>query len=247
VLLGRGLGHGVISSVMLFKMPRSKVLWVFSMGCLSFFLLLSFHVYRRGGVSYLKSKKNYYLQELRELTPPKNGVLFLGDSITAAGDWEVWFPDEVIHNRGKFGCTTENLIERIHELSEAKPDKVFVMIGVNDVLQNREVDEISLNHAEMLKSLQYQFPNAKLYVQSVLPVNTKMMNDSRTLNVSIGQLNHRLELLCEERRIHFINLFDQFVADGNELNPRYSFDGLHLSSEGYQLWKTAIQDEVLAK
>ena len=42
-----------------------------------------------------------------------NNVLFLGDSITAHGDWQTWFPDVNTLNFGVGGDTTDDIIARL--------------------------------------------------------------------------------------------------------------------------------------
>jgi len=46
--------------------------------------------------------------------------------------------------------------------------------------------------------------------------------------------------LTEKYKLTYINLFDLFRTENNELNPEFTFEGLHLNGQGYLVWKKAI-------
>jgi len=45
---------------------------------------------------------------------------------------------------------------------------------------------------------------------------------------------------ADERGITFIPLNEHFKLKG-ELNPRYSWDGIHINADGYRLWFEQIK------
>jgi lysophospholipase L1-like esterase len=83
-------------------------------------------------------------------------------------------------------------------------------------------------------------PDTEIYIQSILP--TKYQETRK--NVDIMKINTGLNQLSIKYNLIFINLFDSFRDEKNELNLTYSFDGLHLNGNGYFLWKKLISNYV---
>ncbi|MBA7557702.1 hypothetical protein ES705_50471 [subsurface metagenome] len=81
--------------------------------------------------------------------------------------------------------------------------------------------------------------HTKVYIQSVLPVSAECPYGD--INANIEQLNRELKNLAQELDVSFIDLFTEFIR-GDELNPDYHIDGIHLNAQGYILWKTIISD-----
>jgi lysophospholipase L1-like esterase len=55
------------------------------------------------------------------------------------------------------------------------------------------------------------------------------------INDSVKRLNARLRDLANEAQVRSFDL-NAILADGEALDPRNSFDGLHLNARGYLLW-----------
>ncbi len=65
--------------------------------------------------------------------------------------------------------------------------------------------------------------------------------DASAVNAKIVDLNTRLQALCLEKNIQFIELYNLFLdPTTNMLNLIYTIDGVHLSREGYELWVDTI-------
>lgn len=61
-----------------------------------------------------------------------NEIIFLGDSITDRCEWFELLSNPNVKNRGLSGDKTSGVLDRLSEITESKPFKVFIMIGVND-------------------------------------------------------------------------------------------------------------------
>jgi len=62
-------------------------------------------------------------------------IVFVGDSITDQGEWEQLFHSLNVKNRGIGADTTQGVLHRLQEITNAKPKKIFLMIGINDLMQ----------------------------------------------------------------------------------------------------------------
>ena len=106
------------------------------------------------------------------------------------------------------------------------------MAGINDIALKRTPDEIEATYRAILDTLAQEIPDTKIIVSSILPVTSSHAIQPE----EILAVNHRLELLCEEKRIPYLNLFSAFADENNYLKLEYALDNVHLTPQGYALW-----------
>ena len=169
-----------------------------------------------------------------------NGVLFIGDSLTEWFHLESYFPEIRIRNEGIAGDTTFGVLERIEEIPLQGCELIFLMIGINDIFNGFEKEDIIENLELIIENLQTYASGAKLYVQSILPVNEPMIGYSHDLNTSIRLINASLREYCEDRHLTYLDLHAAYV-NGVDMAHEYTSDGAHLSRKGYDLWAEKIK------
>ena len=174
----------------------------------------------------------------------KSEVVFLGDSITARENWNVLFGVSNIFNAGFPGDTTDNILARLDAVVSAKPQKIFLMAGVNDLLDGKDVSYATANYEKILDRIISQSPKTKIYVESILPVNNDILKSETVDNQKIMTLNEKIRLLAESRGMIFINLYPHFSGMDGNLPRIYAWDGLHPNAHGYAVWKDLIEQEV---
>jgi lysophospholipase L1-like esterase len=86
-----------------------------------------------------------------------------------------------------------------------------------------------------------------VYVQSNLPTVGYGGSDASNKIIvdQVKQLNAFLKEQCHIFNCTFIDLYPYFEKD-DVLVQAYTYDGLHISEAGYQLWTSIIKDLVLA-
>jgi len=194
-----------------------------------------------------KSKHStYYYQRktlFEKLPNSENEIIFLGNSISDGCNWSELFDDGRIKNRGISGDVTDGVLDRLTEVTESNPPAIFIMIGVNDLARGRSVDYIVSNYEQILKKINSDSKETKVYVQSVLPVNDEFLKFKNHVNKTkqILSVNKKLKKLAAEYGANYIDLFPMFAMENNKLNPKYSNDGLHLTGDGYLLWKSVVE------
>ncbi len=173
-----------------------------------------------------------------------NEIIMLGNSLTHNFEWHEMFPDVTIKNRGINGDITLGVLQRLPEITESKPAKIFIEIGVNDIQQGFEVDEIILNYGNILKKIKSQSSTTKVYVQSILPTNLNLFGSDKNIEDIILDLNSKLEQLCIDHNITFIDLYATF-NDNGKLKSQYDCgDHLHLNGDGYLAWCNYINSYI---
>jgi lysophospholipase L1-like esterase len=171
----------------------------------------------------------------------QNDTVFLGDSLTESFDLQKHFGRNDLRNRGMSGDLTDHVLYRLEEITNAKPAKVFLMIGINDIYQGYEPDHIVSNIERIIDEFRQKTPDTTLLVQSILPINQSKLFIEKSVNTKIYQINLRIKSFCEIGRETFIDIHPDFLNNEGEMDEGYTYDGVHLSEAGYILWAELIQ------
>lgn len=175
--------------------------------------------------------------------PLKAGqIIFFGNSITQAGDWQGYFPEADVVNRGISGDNTEGMLARISEITAGKPKVFFIMAGINDISLSRSNKTIIRNYAAIIDQIKQVSPDTKIYIQSVLPINNDFGRYKRLSGKEdqITELNALLRALAESKNATYVHLFPFFADAEGKLKKEFTGDGLHLTPEAYRLWVNLI-------
>ncbi|WP_430809650.1 MULTISPECIES: GDSL-type esterase/lipase family protein [unclassified Carboxylicivirga] len=189
----------------------------------------------------------YYHQRktLFEQLPNTRGeIIFLGNSITDGSEWSELLQNKKIKNRGISGDITEGVLYRLDEITESKPAKVFILIGVNDLARGISNDTIVANITKIARQIRTDSPKTKVFIQSILPVNPdfKKFSGHCSKTDDILWINKQLKTVCKRHEYSYVDLFSRFKnADDNFMNPAYTNDGLHLTGAGYKLWGSIVK------
>lgn len=187
----------------------------------------------------------YYHQRVSQfrLLPKTNSdIFFVGNSITDGGEWSELFSDKRVKNRGISGDISAGVLNRIDEISDRKPSKVFLLIGINDLSRNIPTDSILKNITKIVSYLKQESPSTKLYVQSILPVNDfyKKFESHTRKGEQIKQLNTNLKQNATTYHYTYIDLHSSFCDEDGKLIKEFTNDGLHLKGDGYLKWKHLV-------
>ncbi len=173
-----------------------------------------------------------WTNSLRQLNV-KADVVFFGDSLTYYGDFSVAFPDEVVCNLGLRGDTIQGMIDRIEQVKIVRPDKVFLMAGINDV-PICHVDEFENRFAKLICTLVNELCDTNITVQSMLPVNDRDFCISCSNHI-ITQCNKAIRSVANNFGLEFWDLYSVYTKTGC-LDKEKTDDGIHLKAESYQEW-----------
>lgn len=195
--------------------------------------------------------RNEYYDRLRaeheDQDTPENAIVFLGNSLTERGSWETYFPEHQIVNRGIGGDIFAGIIDRLGKILQDKPAAIFIMAGANDILFHNVSDADFLSqYTQLIDRIEEQSPQSQVILQSVLPVNETTNPENtflREKNARILACNDVLKQLARHRNLPYIDIHAQTTENG-QLSPQFTTDGVHLSSLGYQQWRTALTSTI---
>lgn len=192
---------------------------------------------------------NSHYRERQELfaTLPKQkkAIVFLGNSITEAGKWNEILPGKPVQNRGISGDNTFGVLARLPDIVAARPKKIFLLIGVNDLKREVPVTVIIDNYRKMVQMVKQGSPKTKLYLQSVLPVNDTILIEPfrKVTNADVAKLNEALQQLAKDNNCRFVNLHEPFADTQGQLKRKDTPDGLHLKVGAYTIWVNYLRSK----
>jgi lysophospholipase L1-like esterase len=181
-------------------------------------------------------KRPYYMRrvsQFEELPVTDKATVFLGDSITEEALLHELLPGFDVRNRGIRGDRTTALLSRIDEITRAQPEKLFLLIGTNDLRSGASESEIVANVLKLIEATRLASSETEIYVQSVLPRGAEFRDQ-------IELLNRQLEEAIKDSAV-WINLYPVFVDTDGSIRNTFSNDELHLNGRGYLAWRDQIR------
>lgn len=192
---------------------------------------------RMDSITFVFARDNVF----RHLPNDSNEIIMLGNSLTNNFEWHEMFSDQNLKNRGINGDITLGVLKRIKEITESKPSKVFIEIGVNDLLEGFAIEETFENYKKIIKTIRKESSATKIFVQSLLPCSWYKYGTNERVSPDILKLNSKLKDYCTQADIQYIDLYPHFAV-GNDLNQKFDCgDGLHLNGTGYVQWCKLIK------
>jgi lysophospholipase L1-like esterase len=183
------------------------------------------------------------VDQFRQYPNSSKDIIFLGNSITSGVDWNELLQNPNVRNRGISSDISFGILDRLDEVTEGKPAKVFILIGINDISRNVPDSFILKNYQLMITRIKKESPNTKIYFQTILPVNNEFKPSRNQFNKDehILYINEELKKMAEREKICLIDLHSHFSGADQKLDKKYTYDGLHLNAAGYALWAELLK------
>ena len=193
-----------------------------------------------------KIQKNY--RDLNRLAVKEPAIIFIGDSIVE------YFPlhellqsPKTLVNRGIRGYKTDLLLENLdaHLFGQAL-DKIFLLIGTNDIGKEMPQAETLDNLEAVIQEISRDYPLAQIQLLSVLPVNEQEQYKGTVYirtNEKIQALNRAYQELAQAYyQVSYVDVYSSLLDEVGQLAEAYTTDGLHLSVAGYRILAQALQE-----
>lgn len=168
------------------------------------------------------------------------GIIFLGDSLTNNGNWSELFPHNQVKNRGIGGDKTYGVLNRLDDVIAAKPDKIFLMIGTNDILSGRSSSDVINDYDKIVSKILNTSPSTKIFLQSVLLINNQKSSFAKDSNVKIETVNKEIKSLADKYSLTYIDV-SSILSQNGQLKTELTPDGIHLNINGYLIWRDVLK------
>ena len=193
-----------------------------------------------------KIQKNY--RDLNRLAVKEPAIIFIGDSIVEYFPlYELLQSPKTLVNRGIRGYKTDLLLENLdaHLFGQAL-DKVFLLIGTNDIGKEMPQTETLANLEAVIQDISRDYPLAQIQLLSVLPVNEQEQYKGTVYirtNEKIQALNRAYQELAQAYyQVSYVDVYSSLLDEVGQLAEAYTTDGLHLSVAGYRILAQALQE-----
>lgn len=148
----------------------------------------------------------------------------------------------------KGGRKMEDVEKSIAEYVELNTDveikTLFVCVGTNDIRNCKEgIRHLRSPLCDFMKSIKKLCPDAKIFIQSLLPIPT---NGSKSLARNVLSMNNLLYNLCSRYRLYFVNVFDSFLNRHGNTDVRL-FPGVNKSTGQFDIHPNSKGLGVLAR
>ncbi|RHL06041.1 MULTISPECIES: SGNH/GDSL hydrolase family protein [Bacteroides] len=194
-----------------------------------------------------------YAKENAALPKPvkkEKRVVFMGNSITEG--WVRTHPDFFKTNgyigRGISGQTSYQFLLRFREdVINLSPALVVINAGTNDVAENVGPYNEEYTFGNIISMVELAKANKiKVILTSVLPAATfKWRPEIKDASQKIQSLNARVAAYAKANKIPYVDYYQAMVLDENgALNPQYTKDGVHPTSEGYDIMEPIIKKAI---
>jgi len=171
------------------------------------------------------------------------GLLFIGDSITAAWKatwaqemWNTYFGKYQPANFGIGSDATQHVLWRIThgELDDIDPKVVVMLVGTNNIKKNTPA-AIAAAEEKIVKTIQSKLPKTKVLVLGIFPRAHKTDPPEMKVPERVKAVNELLAKLDNGTTVRYLDLGDKLAPEG-KVNQDIYGDGVHMKGVGYKIW-----------
>lgn len=178
--------------------------------------------------------------------PPRSGIVFTGSSSIAgwpqlAGD----FPHVPVIQRGFGASTIPDCTYYSHRIvTPYQPRTVVLYAGDNDIAAGATPEQVQGAFQGFVGAVRKKLPEAKIVYISIKPSPSRW-----ALHEKVEQANQLIrDEAAKETNISFVDIYPLMLGpDGLPRPELYVGDRLHLSSEGYALWRSTLAPYLAAE
>jgi lysophospholipase L1-like esterase len=120
-----------------------------------------------------------------------------------------------------------------------KPEQIVIYAGDNDIGDGKKPEEVFIFFQQLMANIEKYLGNIPCYFISIKPSISRW-----DLVENIKYTNNLIEneIIKQNKNWHFINIYTKMIdANGYPQKQYFANDGLHLSAQGYAVWKTTVQ------
>jgi lysophospholipase L1-like esterase len=181
-------------------------------------------------------------KEIESTPQGKYKIIFFGNSLIEMWDVNYYFNDSTILNCGITGDFSEGLLKRCGTIINLKPEKLFIEIGINDIIEKIPLGEICNNYEQLITCIQHESPQTKIYIQSNLPLiinRPSLLTNDDDVNSQVLKQNENLKLLAKKYNCVYVDIYSEMIKEKDRASL-FIWDGLHLTPKAYLIWQKVI-------
>lgn len=173
-----------------------------------------------------------------------DNYLFVGDFYTKDFNFDDYDYHYVKVCENDF--TTKKVLDDLkNKVYRYNPSILFIQLGIIDLNEDKSVDEIVNNMEEIIDNIKDNRPYTKIYIESLYPINKDADKFDRIISKDIleddiKEVNKKLKDLTKNKKVEFLDLYS-ILSDEDKLKDDYSYNGVKLNDDGYNLVREKIE------
>jgi len=170
----------------------------------------------------------------------QGSILFVGSSSIRLWDLKESFPDRASSNHGFGGSQMADSVQFFERIvAPVKPSIIVVYAGDNDIAQKKTPQVVDEDFARFVAKVEVQLPDCR----KVVYVAIKPSVQRWALADKIKSTNQLIQARCKMNdRLDYLDIWTPMLDGSGQPRPElFVKDGLHLNSDGYQIWNTALE------
>jgi lysophospholipase L1-like esterase len=159
-------------------------------------------------------------------------------------DWAELLQSSNVKNRGISGDISYGILERLKDITDTKPAKIFLLIGINDISRNIPDEQILNNFTKIVSRIRSESPGTKIYLHTLMPVNYtfEKFKNHYGKDEHILFVNEAIREMADQKMVYVIDLYPHFLDENKRMKVELTHDGLHLTATGYQVWAKLLRE-----
>tara|TARA_B100001287_G_scaffold144355_1_gene121386 strand:+ start:18036 stop:18728 length:693 start_codon:yes stop_codon:yes gene_type:complete len=145
------------------------------------------------------------------------------------------------------GETSKTMYERCKKYKFRDSIKVVLCIGLNDVLFSYKYKAIIKNMKLLINQLLSKTYFSNFYICKILPINSSgFFYKKNEVNYTINKINSFLDSISFNRSNNKIDIieFNEFININDELDMKYSDDGIHINQNGIGIFNKYLRQKL---
>lgn len=173
--------------------------------------------------------------------PAPGGVLFVGSSsirlwTSLAKD----FPGVPVINRGFGGSKiAHSTLHADRIVTPYKPKAIFLYAGDNDIAAGLTPEQVLADYKAFVAKVRETLPDTRIYFISIKPstLRWKLIGQILEANRLVKEFSE-----TDGKRLGYVDVFTPMLGpDGKPRPELLRKDGLHLTREGYEVWRDVVR------
>lgn len=175
----------------------------------------------------------------RTAAPAPGGILFVGSSsirlwTTLAAD----FPGQPVINRGFGGSTISEVMHYAPRIVlPYRPRRIVLYAGENEIASGRPAPRVAKDYERFVGLVRQELPATQIVFISVKPSPSRW-----ALQSQLRETNRLVRAFAAtDPRQSFVDVFTPMLgANGRPRPELFVADSLHMTPQGYALWRTHL-------
>jgi lysophospholipase L1-like esterase len=168
--------------------------------------------------------------------PAPGGVVFVGSStIRLWPDLQSDFPGVSVVQRGFGGSRLDEVLSYAPKIVIAyKPRLIVLYAGDNDIAEGRTAEQVYRDYKAFVALVHRSLPEAKIAFVSIKPSESRwnLVGAMRSANEMVRRFT------ASDPRLEYVDIFNPMLGpDGRPRPELFRPDKLHMTAEGYALWR----------